>query len=216
MTNTYAKGGFTVLENQNEVKKGKIIWLEIKDLLSGAAFPLMLMLILSASVISFASYDGDVVLSIVVLVIGEILLAGAYVIFGRQNGIIAVRRSVQYAKKREVGTDDVKAIFKVGEYSPYKGIVIPLISCIPFIIIQFIECLAPNVVCGFLIKYAFCWAYYPFGLADLSQWLDFIMIIPLCAIHFGAYMWGVKHEEKKQLKIAEAQKISERTKRGSK
>ncbi len=207
------------MENQKEVSKGKIIWLEIKDLLAGAAFPLMLMLILSATIMSFIRftlYSGDVVLSIVVLVIGEILLAGAYLIFGRQNGVTAVRRSVQYAKKREVGTDDVKAIFKVGEFAPYKGIVIPLISCIPFIIIQFIECLAPNVVCDVLIKYAFCWAYYPFGLAHLSQWLDFIMIIPLCAIHFGAYIWGATHERKKQLKIAEAQKISERTKRGSK
>lgn len=176
----------------------------------------MLMLILSASIISFASYDGDAVLSIVVLVIGEILLAGAYVIFGRQNGITSVRRSVQHAKKREVGTDDIKAIFKVGEYSPYKGFLIALISCIPFIIVQFIECVAHNVVCDFLIKYAFCWAYYPFGLAGLSQWLDFLMLIPLCAIHGAAYIWGAKREFKKQATIAEAQKISSKSKRGAK
>ncbi len=204
------------MENDTEVKKSKKFWLEIKDLLTGAAFPLMLMLILSASVISFASYDADVVLSIVVLAVGELLLAGAYVIFGRQNGITAVRKSVQHAKKREVGTDDIKAVFKVGEYSPYKGFLIAFISCIPLIIVQFVECVAPNVVCGFLMRYAFSWAFYPFGLSGLSQWLNFIMIIPLCLVHGGAYIWGAMHEQKKQLIIAEAQKIGERSKRNGK
>ena len=57
-------------------EKNKKFWLELKDLLAGAAFPIMLMLIFGASILSFCS-AGEVPIRILVLVIGEIMLAVA-------------------------------------------------------------------------------------------------------------------------------------------
>ena len=150
------------MELTNEQKK-KGIWLEIKDLFTGAAFPVMLQLILSASIILFVdALSEDTALQIVVLVIGELLFMGAYTIFGRQNGITAYRRTVQHAKKRELQADDLTCWLKTGDYAVWKGIVIGLITVIPFMFVQFIHCVAPNLVCEFILKYAFGWAAYPF------------------------------------------------------
>lgn len=186
--------------------------LELKDLLVGAAFPFMLQLIFSASVILFASYTDEVGISIAALVFGELLLAGAYVIFGRQNGIVAYRRTVQNAKKREAGSDDKRAVLHVGEYAIYKGFVIALISCVPFIIFQIIQGAAPNTPCKFILMYAFGWAWYPFELvnltgAGLSEWLNLIWIILPVSIHAVAYFLGARKEEKKQLLVAKAQEL---------
>ncbi len=143
------------MELTNEQKK-KGIWLEIKDLFTGAAFPVMLQLILSASIILFVdALSEDTALQIVVLVIGELLFMGAYTIFGRQNGITAYRRTVQNAKKRELQADDLTCWLKTGDYAVWKGIVIGLITVIPFMFVQFIHCVAPNLVCEFILKYAF-------------------------------------------------------------
>lgn len=205
------------MELTNEQKK-KGIWLEIKDLFTGAAFPVMLQLILSASIILFVdALSEDTALQIVVLVIGELLFMGAYTIFGRQNGITAYRRTVQNAKKRELQADDLTCWLKTGDYAVWKGIVIGLITVIPFMFVQFIHCVAPNLVCEFILKYAFGWAAYPFivigqAAGEFSQWLNYIWIIVPVGVHTAAYVWGASIEKKRRQKVAEAQEFKQRRK----
>lgn len=189
---------------------------EILDLLAGAAFPFMLMLILSATVIGFISYGGkeDIALKAVILVAGELLLVAATVIFGKQNGASAYKKSIQNGTKRETGSQELKVVLRVGEYALWKGIVIPLIVCVPFIIINIIYSAAPNKACEFIMFYMFGWAYYPFGLMNLSPWLNFIWVIPYVAVHAGAYVYGGKTERKKQEIIANQNEIT--AKRGKK
>lgn len=194
-----------------EQNKGKKIKLELVDLLSGAAFPLMLMIVLSASIISFASSD-DLTLDIVILVVGEIFLTAVLIIFGRQNGIVAYRKSVQQGKKREIGTVDTKALLGAGEYSIYKGFVIGFIACVPFIIFQIINCVLPNSFCEFLLKYAFGWAYYPLSFANVSQWLNLLWVIPALCIHALGYFIGGTMEKKKQDEMAELQSRKDKKK----
>lgn len=203
------KRGFTNLEQET----GKKIRLEIVDLLTGAAFPLMLMLVLSASILSFASSD-DMVMDIIIIVVGEVLLATVFVIFGRQNGVVAYRKSVQQGKKREIGTSDVKALLGVGEYNIYKGFVIGFIACIPYIIFQTINCIFPNMFCEFLLKYAFGWAYYPLCYTGASEWLNLLWVIPATCVHALAYFIGGKIERKKQNEIAQLQNSKDKKKKG--
>ena len=196
----------------NGEQTGKKVALELKDLLVGAAFPFMLQLIFSASVILFASYTDEIGLSIAALVFGEVLLCGAYVIFGRQNGIVAYRRTVQNNKKREAGSTEPRAVLYVGEYALYKGFVIALISCVPFILFQLINAAAPNNPCHFILMYAFGWAWYPFELvnlsgAGLSEWLNLIWIVLPVAVHALAYFLGARKEKKKQDLVAKAQEL---------
>ena len=204
--------------NLDGKQTGKKILLELKDLLIGAAFPFMLQLIFSASVILFASYTDEVGISIAALVFGELLLAGAYIIFGRQNGIVAYRRAVQNAKKREAGSDEARAVLHVGEYAIYKGFIIALISCVPFIIFQIVNAAAPNNPCHFILMYAFGWAWYPFDLvnltgANLSEWLNLIWIILPVSIHALAYFLGAMKEKKKQDLVAKAQELKGKRKK---
>lgn len=195
--NLFAKRGYINLENDvTGAQKRKKFFLELADLAMGAAFPFMLMLILSASILSFASSD-DFILDIVIIVAGELLLALVLVIFGKQNGTVAYRKSLQQAKKREIGTSDIKAILAVGEYSLYKGFVIGFISCVPYIIFQIVGLAAPNSFCDFLMKYAFGWAYYPLSFANVSGWLNLLWIIPVVCIHALAYYIGRVTEEKR-------------------
>lgn len=197
------------MQTNNQTGK-KILW-EIVDLLTGAAFPLMLQLVFSASVILFADYGGvDMALAVVILVVGELFVGGAYFICGRQNGITALRRGVQNEKKRMNGSNDLKAELGIGEYALYKGFIIALISCVPFMLFQFIECVAHNSFCDFLLKYAFGWAAYPFKLAGqssggISPWLNFIWILYPIAVHAFAYWFGAMKEQKRQQIVAEAQ-----------
>ena len=178
-------------------------------MLSGAAFPLMLMIILSASFIGMAgALSDDRLLGIALLCIGEALLAASYVIFGRQSGVSSVRKLVQNAKKREIGKEDRQAKFRTGEYSAYKGFVIGFISCVPYIIIQIIECAAHNSFCDFLLQYAFAWAASPFTYIDVSNWLNLVLVLGLVAVHGLAYIWGGHAEWNKQQKIAELEQAA--------
>ncbi len=174
-------------------------------MLAGAAFPLMLMLIFGASIFGFTDSVGEIALKAVIVAAGEIFLVASYVIFGRQSGVTAMKRTVQNGKKRELGTDDFKARCHTGEYAVYKGFVIGAISCIPYILIQIIGGAAPNTVCDFLLKYVFGWAYFPFTIGGLSSWLGLILVIPLVCVHAGAYVWGGTTELKKQQKVIELQ-----------
>ncbi len=188
----------------NSKQKRQRILFEIKDLLIGTAFPLMLQLILSVSVILYADYNDDLAIRCVALVAGEIMLIAAYVIFGRQNGISAYRKSVVSGKKRELKSTEIKDYYKTGEYALWKGIVIGLISVAPFILFQFIQCLAPNTVCEFVLKYAFGWAAYPFIVMGVkTQWLNFVWIIVPIGVHTVSYLWGGLIEKKRQQLVAE-------------
>ena len=175
----------------------------------------MLSIILSSTVISYTAYgsDDDMGLKIVVLLVGEVMVIAATVIFGRQNGTTAYKKTVQNGNKRMVNAkDDVSRLY-IGEYSLVKGVLIPLISCIPFIIFQIIEGAYHNTVCEFALMYAFGWAYFPFKLAGVSQWLNFIWLIPYAGAHFGAYIWGGKTEKKKQEQLASAEEAKGKKKK---
>ena len=185
---------------------GKKFLLELKDLLVGAAFPFMLSLILCSTIISYVGYGGDDLgLKIVILLVGEIMIIAATVIFGKQNGATAYKKTVQNGNKRKVNANDDGSRLYIGEFSLVKGALIPLIACIPFIIFQIVEGAYHNDVCEFALMYAFGWAYFPFKLAGVSQWLNFIWIIPYAGVHLGAYIWGGKTEKKKQDQLAAAE-----------
>ncbi|MDE7330222.1 MAG: hypothetical protein K2N30_03910 [Clostridia bacterium] len=185
-------------------EKSKKIGYEILDLLAGAAFPFMLMLILSATVIGYISYGGqeDIALKAVILVVGEVMLAAATFIFGKQNGASAYKKTVQNAGKRDAGSNELNVKFFTGEYALYKGIIIPLIACLPFIIVNLIYAVYPDKTCEFMLSYMFGWAYYPFALPKLSPYLNYILLIPYVAVHAFAYYYGGKTEKKKQEIIA--------------
>jgi len=194
-------------------EKNKKFWLELKDLLAGAAFPVMLMLIFGASILSFCS-AGEMPIRILVLVIGEIMLAVAYFVFGRQNGVVAMRKTLSQSKKREAFSDDLKSRLHTGEYAVWKGFVIPLISCVPFIIFQIIGAAAPNTVCEFLLKYCFGWAFYPLSFIEgVSGFVNLVWVVPLCCLHAGAYVLGAAQEKKRQSEIAQAQDVKGKKKK---
>lgn len=199
-----------------EINK-KIILAEIKDIITGAAFPFMLQLIISASVILFADYS-EAVMRVVALVFGELLLIAAYVIFGRQNGLTAFRRAVHSEKISELHEGDAPQRVKAGEYSVWKGFAIGFASVIPFMLLQFVQCVAPNIVTEFLLKYAFGWAAFPFivigqAVGELSQWLNFIWIVVPVGVHAAAYVYGAKREEIRQRKAAEMQAAKDKRRR---
>ena len=186
--------------------------LELLDLLAGAAFPLMLMTILSASIFSFASSD-DFVLDLVIMAVGEVSVITVLMLFGKQSGTVAYRKTVQQGKKREIGTGDVKALLSVGEYHIWKGLAIGLISCVPYVIFQIINCIIPNVFCEFMLLYVFGWAYYPLHFAGASQWLNLLWVIPAAGFHTLGYFIGGRLEKKKQDEVADLQTKKDKKKK---
>lgn len=176
---------------------------EIKDLLSGIAFPFIISLIFSASVISFASYTADIAVSVIALVGGEIMFALALVLFGKANGAAAYRKTVLHEQKRQLNSTEEEVIYHTGEYELYKGFLIGFVICVPFIIIQAIELIVPNVFCSFCLEYLFAWAYYPFSyLGKQYQALNFILVLFPVAVHTVAYFFGKKKEIKVQAEAA--------------
>lgn len=183
-----------------QVALSRRIWLELKDLLAGAAFPFVVLLVLNSTIIMFAS-TADLAISLLALIGGEIMLVLAFIAFGRANGSAAYAKTVLHGQKRSLGSKEEKVVCKTGEYALWKGAVIPLIVCIPYIIIQIIGLIYPNSACDFAFKYMFGWAYYPFArLGDSFQALGFIMIIVPVAAHLGGYVLG----KLKQIKIQQA------------
>ena len=201
------------MELNSKQKRQKILY-EIRDLLAGAAFPFMLQLVLSASVILFADVNGELTIQVFALVVGEIMLIAAYVIFGRQNGVSAYRKTVLASKKRDMGSTDEKVYYMTGEYAIWKGSVIAVISVFPFMLFQFIQCLVPNTFCEFLLKYAFGWAAYPFKVFGLkTEWLNFVWIVIPVGVHTVAYLWGGRQEKKKQELLEKAQGMKDKKKK---
>lgn len=199
--------GFEDAEENKPIKKQSIsrkIWLEFTDMLAGVAFPLILTIIFSSAIISFAS-TSDLALSIIALVGGEILLVGALIIFGRANGANAYKNTVEHAQKRELGSTDEKVNYRTGEYALWKGAVIALMVCVPFIIFQTIELIVPNTFTGFCMRYVFAWAFYPFSyLGKEYQALNYIMIILPVGVHMLGYHLGKLKEMKIRQKLAES------------
>lgn len=195
-------------------KRQKILW-EIRDLLIGAAFPFVIMCIFSSTIIMFGDTD-DILVSVLAILGGDALLIAAYVIFGRQNGAVSYRRYYLNETKRRLDSSDKRAIYKTGEYALWKGIVIPLITCIPFIIFQIINIAIPNTFCIFALKYLCGWAYLPFTKAGVHEAANFVFIIIPVAAHLAGYILGMLKEQKLQAQLAEEKAKSKKHKKSNK
>ena len=182
-------------------KRQKFLW-EARDLIIGAALPFVIMCIFSSTIILFADTD-DLTVQLIAIIGGDILLAAAYFIFGRQNGATAYRKYYLNETKRALNSSDKKVIYKTGEYALWKGFAIPLISCVPFIILQIINICAPNTFCEFMLRYACGWAYFPLHAAGVHEAVNFVFIVIPVAAHVAGYILGMKKEEKIQAQVAE-------------
>lgn len=187
---------------QYEYSLKRKLWFEFKDLMAGSAFPLIISAVFSATIMSF-SISGEVDLAIRLLSIigGELMLGVAFFIFGRANGSEAYKTTVENGRKRELGSIDEKVKYRTGEYSLWKGALIGLIICLPYIIILTIQLCVYNTFCTFMLEYIFAWATAPFSFLDKSYLaLGYIMIIfPIVLLTVG-YFFG----KLKQIKIQEA------------
>ncbi len=182
-------------------KRQKILW-EFGDLLLGAVLPFIIMCLFSCTIIMFAETE-DIAIHLIAVIGGDVLLAAAYVIFGRQNGATAYRKFYLNQTKRALDSKEKKVIYKTGEYALWKGFVIPLISCVPYIIIQIINICAPNSFCTFILMYACGWAYYPLYYTSAPEAVKFVFIVIPVAAHAAGYVLGMRKEEKIQAQVAE-------------
>ena len=195
-------------ENDNQINAGgqavplsRRALLEFKEILADIAFPLIGMLVISSTVLMFASFSVDLGISLLALIGGEIMITASLVIFGRANGNAAYGKTVLNTQKRALGSREEKVVCKTGEYALWKGVLIGAILCIPFVIIQIIELCYDNTVCNFCLQYMFGWGYFPFSYLGKSyQALNLIMVIlPITAHTVGYYLGKLR-----QIKIQEA------------
>lgn len=193
------------------VQKGNKFLMELGDLITGALLPFIVMLIFGSTITMFAGMS-DVAVQLTACIGGNVLIAAAYVIFGTKNGSVAYRKLYVNQTKRALNSSELKVVYGTGEYAFWKGIVIPFISCVPYLIFQIINIAAPNSVCRFMLMYAFGWAYYPFTLAGLHEALGIVMIaVPIIA-HAAGYFVGMRKEEKLQAQL-EATNAEEKAKK---
>lgn len=183
-----------IFTDKPDIPASRKALLEFKDILAGVAFPMIVTLVISTSVTMFASYTAELAVSLIALIGGEIMMTGALVMFGRANGSAAYSKTLLNAQKRELGSTDERVLCKTGEYALWKAILIPLIVCLPFIIIQTIELIVDNKGCMFCLQYMCGWAYFPFSyLGKDYQALGYIMIIlPVGAHMLGYYLGKIK------------------------
>lgn len=185
-------------EPEPAYSKGRKFWLEFKDILVGVAFPFILTLILSSTIIVNADYDKDLAISLLALIGGEIMYIAVLILFGRANGSAAYKKTLFHAQKKELGANEEEILYGTGEYALWKGAVIGAIICIPFIIFQIIELCYHNTFCSFCLRYACAWAFYPFSyLGEDYEALNFICII----IPIGAHTLGYYLGKLRQIKI---------------
>lgn len=193
--------GERVTPDKHTVPLTRRMRLETLDILSDVAFPQIVMIVISTTIISFASYSGDLGISLLALIGGEIMMTAALVIFGRANGNAAYNKTVLNNQKRALGSTEEKVVCRTGEYALWKGALIGAILCVPFVILQTIELCYHNSFCSFALQYVCGWAYYPFSYLGKSyQALNFIMVILPIAVHTVAYYLG----KLKQIKIQQA------------
>lgn len=188
-------------EMNNKGVTGRKILLEIKDLLVGAAFPFIMMIVFGTSLSMFGAVP-DTLIRLLAVIGGDLFIVGAIFVFGKQNGSVAYRKFVLGEQKRSLNSTDEKAIYKTGEYSLWKGFVIPLIGCVPYIIIQIISIASPNSFTTFMLEYIFGWAYFPVTLLGGNQAFCLFLIALPVAAHAIGYAVGKVVEEKAQAKIA--------------
>lgn len=170
---------------------------ELADLLAGAAFPVIIQLVFSSTIIAFADAE-DTAIRILAIIGGEIMLLGAYFIFGRQSGITAYKNTVAGERKRALDSSDPKALYKTGEYAVWKGFVIALISVVPFLIVQAVDLVWSNTVTEFMLRYCFGWAYYPLKYSGAHAALNLLWCLVPIAVHGGAYIVGKRKGERQQ------------------
>lgn len=186
--------------DKSSVPLGRRVWLELKDMLAGVAFPLIISVVLSSTVILGADYTDDIAVSIIALIGGEIMLIAALIMFGRANGTAAYDKTLSNAQKRGLGATDERVVCGTGEYAIWKSLTIALIMSAPFIIFQIIELCYHTDFTTFCLKYVFGWAYYPFSyLGEGYQSLNFLMLI----IPFGAHTLGYYLGKQRRIKIQE-------------
>ncbi len=204
------------LEQITYSKKRKFLF-ELNDLLAGIAFPFIISVIFSATVISFSAYDGDLAISLLALIGGEVMFVAAMFIFGRANGAAAYKKTILYDRKRSLGSSDELAVYGTGEYKLWKGAFIGFAVCIPFIIIQLIELCVHNTFCSFCLRYIFAWAYCPFSyLGERFEALNFIMILLPVLTHMLGYFLGKLKQIKVQEELASQELESKKGKRRKK
>ena len=182
-------------------RRQKILY-EISDLLLGALLPFVITCILSSAIIMFAA-SQDLAIQLIAVVGGDIFLIAAFVAFGKQNGAHAYRTYYLNETKRKLNNTEKKVVFRTGEYALWKGFVIPLIACVPFIIVQLLHIIVPNDVLLFILQYVCGWAYYPLSMAKVPEAVNFVFIIVPIAAHVAGYVAGMRKEEKIQAQIAE-------------
>ncbi|MCD8200838.1 MAG: hypothetical protein LUD47_02065 [Clostridia bacterium] len=211
-------------EEEEEVKsKDYTPAREFVDLLAGAAFPFIIQLVFSATVMVFANAMDAVAVVIIALVIGEGLLIGAYVLFGMRSGSVAYSRFVQGQKIRDEDPLMNAGFKKVGEYKIYKGFLIGFISIVPCIIFHIFYLAIPNSFCEFLMQYVFSWEFAPsiiyvscggITIAELPPYVNalsmLVAIYPII-LHGTMYYVGMKREYKKQeiVRIADEARAKE-------
>lgn len=175
---------------------------ETRDLLVGAAFPFIIMIVFSSTIIAFAGVS-DLAIQILAVVGGEALLIGAFIIFGRQNGATAYRKYILGSKKRQLGTEDKNALYRTGEYALWKGFVIGFITTVPFIVFQIVNLAAPNSFTKFILLYACGWAYFPLQLCGAPEAVNFVFILVPVGVHVAGYILGKRKEIAMQRRVAE-------------
>ncbi len=201
-------------EDKPEITASRKALLEFKDILAGVAFAFIAMIVISSTVITFASYAGDLGISILALVCGEIMIVAALVIIGRANGNVAYGKTVLNSQKRALGSTEEKVVCKTGEYALWKGVLIGGILCIPFVIFQVIELCYHNTVCDFCLQYMCGWGYFPFSYLGRSyQALNFIMILLPIGAHTVGYYLGKLRQIKIQEAVAESRENKKRRKK---
>lgn len=203
-----------VTPDKRTVPLSRRIWLECKNMIADVAFPFIVMIVLSTTIISFASYSADLGISLIALIGGEIMITAALVVFGRANGGTAYGKTVLNEQKRSLGSTDEKVVCRTGEYALWKGILIGAVLCLPFVIFQVIELCYDNSVCNFALQYICGWAYYPFSyLGKGYQALNFILVILPIAAHTTGYYLGKLKQIKVQEAVAERQANKKRRKK---
>ena len=175
---------------------------ELADLLKGAVFPFIVMCVFSTTIILFYGFE-DMAVRILAVVLGEALIIGSFVMFGRQNGAAAYRRFKINEGKRKLGKRDKKVVFKTGEYAPLKGFVIGFISAVPFLILQIIKCFGDFEFVNFLLEYACGWAVAPLEVISsaIPQPYYLLMVLLPVAVQGGFYIQGMFAEKKRQEQI---------------
>lgn len=203
MENNYNDDFFGEEEQFVPSKKRKV-WLEVKDILAGCAFPFIIMVVFSSTLIMFSVSDtAELFLRLISVCGGELVLAIALFIFGRTNGSEAYKKTVENGRKRELGSSDETVFYHTGEYSLWKGLLIGFIICIPYLIVLTIQVCAKNSVCSFLLEYVFCWGYAPFSfLSEEFLALSYTSIIFPMAIMAIGYYFGKRRQIKIQEELA--------------